>query len=81
VLYIDKYLKDHSLLQAIARVNRLHEAKKFGFLVDYRGILKELDTSLKEYQDLAERTQGGYDIDDLLVRQFEIRRPWIIASV
>lgn len=65
VLYIDKYLKEHNLLQAIARVNRLHEAKKFGLLIDYRGILKELDTSLKEYQDLAQRTQGGYDIDDI----------------
>lgn len=65
VLYIDKYLKDHNLLQAIARVNRLHEAKKYGYLVDYRGILKELDTSLTAYQDLAERTQGGFDIDDL----------------
>jgi type I restriction enzyme R subunit len=65
VLYIDKYLKDHNLLQAIARVNRLHDAKKFGLLIDYRGILKELDTSLKDYQDLAERTQGGYDIDDI----------------
>lgn len=65
VLYIDKYLRDHNLLQAIARVNRLHEQKKYGYLVDYRGILKELDTSLTAYQDLAERTQGGFDIDDL----------------
>lgn len=65
VLYIDKYLREHNLLQAIARVNRLHEAKKFGLLIDYRGILKELDTSLREYQDLAQRTQGGYDIDDI----------------
>jgi type I restriction enzyme R subunit len=65
VLYIDKYLKEHNLLQAIARVNRLHEDKKFGYLVDYRGILKELDTSLEAYQDLADRTQGGFDIDDL----------------
>lgn len=66
VLYIDKYLREHNLLQAIARVNRLHEDKKYGYLVDYRGVLKELDTSLKAYQDLAERTQGGYDIDDLV---------------
>ena len=66
VLYIDKYLKQHNLLQAIARVNRLHEQKPYGFLIDYRGILKELDTSVREYQDLAERTQGGYDIDDLI---------------
>ncbi|MGF6172811.1 type I restriction endonuclease subunit R [Ensifer sp. 4252] len=65
VLYIDKYLKEHNLLQAIARVNRLHEDKKYGYLVDYRGILKELDTSLTAYQDLAERTQGGFDLDDI----------------
>src|SRR5690606_11002 len=30
-----------------------------------RGILKELDTAIEAYQDLASRTQGGYDIDDL----------------
>jgi type I restriction enzyme R subunit len=65
VLYIDKPLKQHSLIQAIARVNRLHDAKKFGLLIDYRGILKELDTAIEAYQDLASRTQGGYDIDDL----------------
>lgn len=65
VLYIDKNLKGHNLLQAIARVNRLHEAKKHGFLIDYRGILAELDTSIRDYQDLAAQTQGGYDIDDL----------------
>jgi type I restriction enzyme, R subunit len=66
VLYIDKYLKGHNLLQAIARVNRLHEAKKHGFLIDYRGILAELDTSIKDYQKLADKTQGGYDVDDLV---------------
>ncbi|MEQ8287869.1 HsdR family type I site-specific deoxyribonuclease [Thalassospira sp.] len=65
VLYIDKPLKQHNLIQAIARVNRLHEAKKYGLLIDYRGILKELDTALKEYQDLASRSQAGYDMDDL----------------
>lgn len=66
VLYIDKPLKQHNLIQAIARVNRLHELKKFGLLIDYRGILKELDTTLEAYQNLAERTQDGYDIDDLI---------------
>ena len=65
VLYIDKPLKDHNLMQAIARVNRLHDAKEYGLLIDYRGILKELDTAIAQYQDLASRTQGGYDIDDL----------------
>lgn len=65
VLYIDKPLKQHNLIQAIARVNRIHEEKKFGLLIDYRGILKELDTAITSYQDLAERTQGGFDIDDI----------------
>ncbi len=65
VLYIDKPLKQHNLIQAIARVNRLHSKKQFGYLIDYRGILKELDATIEKYQDLAERTQGGFDIDDL----------------
>ncbi len=65
VLYIDKPLRDHNLIQAIARINRLHEKKQFGLLIDYRGILKELDTALEAYQELEERTQGGFDIDDL----------------
>jgi type I restriction enzyme R subunit len=65
VLYIDKHLKSHNLLQAIARVNRLHEAKQFGYLIDYRGILAELDTSIQDYQDLAQETQQGYDVEDL----------------
>lgn len=65
VLYIDKPLKQHNLIQAIARVNRLHQKKEFGYLIDYRGILKELDATIADYQDLAEHTQGGFDIDDL----------------
>src|SRR5690606_1753093 len=65
VLYIAKPLKEHSRVQAIARVNRLHPDKRFGYLIDYRGILKALDTTIARYQDLATRTQGGYDIDNL----------------
>jgi len=65
VLYIDKPLKGHNLIQAVARVNRLHDAKRYGVLVDYRGILKELDTAIRAYQDLEARTQGGFDISDL----------------
>ncbi|GAB3231280.1 type I restriction endonuclease subunit R [Pseudaeromonas pectinilytica] len=65
VLYIDKPLKGHNLIQAIARVNRLHLKKDFGLLIDYRGILSELDTTIAKYQDLASRTQGGYDINDI----------------
>lgn len=65
VLYIDKPLEGHNLIQAIARVNRLHEEKRYGLLIDYRGVLKELDTAIRDYQDLDNRTQQGYDIQDI----------------
>ena len=72
VLYIDKPLKEHNLIQAIARVNRLHQAKRYGVLVDYRGILKELDTAIHAYRVLETQTQGGYALEDIqdLYRQF-----------
>ncbi len=65
VLYIDKSLNNHNLIQAVARVNRLHEDKKYGYLIDYYGILDRLDVTIKKYQDLAEQVQQGYNIDDL----------------
>jgi type I restriction enzyme R subunit len=65
VLYMDKPLKGHNVIQAVARVNRLHDAKRYGVLVDYRGILKELDTAIRAYQDLEQRTQGGFEVADL----------------
>jgi type I restriction enzyme R subunit len=54
VLYIDKPLKEHALLQAIARVNRLHDGKEHGLIVDYRGVLGELNTALNIYNSLAD---------------------------
>lgn len=65
VLYIDKPLEGHNLIQAVARVNRLHDAKRYGVLVDYRGILEKLDTAVRAYQELESRTQGGFDIGDI----------------
>ena len=53
VLYVCKSLKEHNLLQAIARVNRLFEEdgveKQFGFIIDYEGLLGELDQALTTY--------------------------------
>lgn len=49
VLYIDKPMKEHTLLQAIARVNRLYEGKDYGFIIDYRGLLERLDQALEMY--------------------------------
>jgi type I restriction enzyme R subunit len=60
VLYLDKPLKDHAILQAIARVNRLFEGKEFGFVLDYRGILGELNDAIQTYDALAD-----FDTEDV----------------
>ena len=49
VLYLDKELKEHGLLQAIARTNRLCEGKSYGMIVDYRGLIKKLDEAMERY--------------------------------
>ncbi|TYO94584.1 type I restriction endonuclease subunit R [Desulfallas thermosapovorans] len=49
VLYVDKPMKEHTLLQAIARVNRLYEGKDYGLIIDYRGLLEKLDEALEMY--------------------------------
>lgn len=51
VLYLTRSLKDHKLLQAIARVNRLSEGKDVGLIVDYYGILEHLNEALEQYTD------------------------------
>ncbi|WP_300717738.1 HsdR family type I site-specific deoxyribonuclease [uncultured Brachyspira sp.] len=68
VLYIDKELKDHSLLQAIARVNRTYTGKDNGILIDYRGLLKNLDNALNTYDKLA-----NYDLEDIEDAVFDIK--------
>lgn len=60
VLYIDKPLTGHTLLQAIARVNRRSEGKDFGYILDYYGVLGDLNEALTHFQALAE-----YDAADL----------------
>ena len=50
-LYLDKQIKEHNLLQAIARVNRLCDGKDYGYIIDYRGLLGELDKALTMYQN------------------------------
>ena len=51
VLYVDKNLKEENLLQAIARVNRKAEGKDYGYVIDYRGMLPELQEALASQQD------------------------------
>ena len=59
VMYLDNVLKEHNLLQAIARVNRVYKNKSCGFVVDYVGVLKHLREALAIYadEDIDEITQ------------------------
>ena len=66
VLYITRTLREHTLLQAIARVNRLYAndetgaVKEYGYIVDYEGVLEELEQALATYTDWQ-----GFEAEDL----------------
>lgn len=55
VLYLDKNLKEHTLLQAIARANRVMEGKTYGLVVDYIGVLANLSEALAMYEEEAKQ--------------------------
>ena len=61
VLYIARSLKEHGLLQAIARVNRLHPGKDFGYIIDYYGVVGHLHDAMELYSALGEK----FDAADL----------------
>lgn len=67
VLYIDKELKEHGLLQAIARTNRLHEGKDYGLIVDYRGLIEKLDSAMDMYSGAGLENFDGGDLKGVLV--------------
>lgn len=66
VLYLTRKLRDHTLLQAIARVNRLYsddytkKVKDFGYVIDYEGVLEEIEKALKTYSSWQD-----FDYNDL----------------
>jgi type I restriction enzyme R subunit len=60
VLYLTRNLREHTLLQAIARVNRLYPGKDYGYIIDYYGNLENLDDALHTYGGLEE-----YNREDL----------------
>ena len=60
-LYIDKPMKAHTLMQAIARANRVYPGKDFGLIVDYNGMLKSLREALAQYA-LGDEGGGGEEI-------------------
>jgi len=63
VLYIDKRLKEHNILQAIARVNRIFAGKEEGLIIDYRGIFGEMNDALKIYAALE---REGFEREDII---------------
>ena len=60
VLYLCRGLKEHTLLQAVARVNRVYPGKDYGYIIDYYGNLENLDSALETYSALKE-----YDAADI----------------
>jgi type I restriction enzyme, R subunit len=62
-LYLDKPLKAHTLMQAIARANRVNEGKNNGLVVDYCGILKNLRKALATFAGQGDGGHGGTGSD------------------
>ncbi|MFM8833373.1 MAG: type I restriction endonuclease subunit R, partial [Cytophagales bacterium] len=60
VLYLTRNLQGHKLLQAIARVNRIYPDKEFGYIIDYYGVIENLDTALTLYSSFED-----FDAEDL----------------
>jgi len=60
VLYLTRNLQGHKLLQAIARVNRIYPDKEFGYIIDYYGVIENLDDALKMYSSFDD-----FDAEDL----------------
>ncbi len=54
VMYVCRKLRDHTLLQAIARVNRVMQGKEYGFIIDYEGIIGELDEAMNAYSEFTD---------------------------
>ena len=62
-LYIDKQMRDHSLFQAICRVNRLDgEDKEYGYIIDYKDLFSRLEGAIDDYTSGA---LDGYDAADV----------------
>lgn len=73
-LYLDKPLKAHTLMQAIARANRVSEGKSNGLIIDYIGIVKALRKALADYTANVIGNEGSdptIDKDELIVRIIE----------
>ncbi|MCX6937291.1 MAG: type I restriction endonuclease subunit R [Verrucomicrobia bacterium] len=65
-MYVDKPMKGHNLMQAIARVNRVFKDKPGGLVVDYIGIANDLKAALKTYTDSHGRGQPSRQAEEFL---------------
>ena len=70
-LYVDKPMRDHNLMQAIARVNRVFRDKQGGLVVDYIGIAAELRTALKIYTESRGKGQPAQQATEALAQLLE----------
>ncbi|CBJ36234.1 Putative type I site-specific deoxyribonuclease, HsdR family [Ralstonia solanacearum CMR15] len=68
-MYLDKPLKEHTLLQAIARVNRTMAGKNAGYIVDYHGVVEHLDHALKIYGGEVKPAQVWEGVESELPKQ------------
>ena len=78
-LYIDKPMKAHTLMQAIARANRVYPGKDFGLIVDYNGMLKSLREALAQYA-LGDDEDDG-DEEEEIVTPIEERVQALIEAI
>ena len=60
-MYVDKPMRGHGLMQAIARVNRVFRDKPGGLVVDYLGVAHELKRALRTYTDQGEERKAAFD--------------------
>lgn len=71
-LYIDKKLRDHSLFQAVCRVNRLDgDDKDYGYIIDYMDLFKSLEQAFNDYTSEAFSGYEKSDIDGLLKNRLQ----------
>lgn len=63
-LYIDKQMRDHTLFQAICRVNRNAEGKDYGYIIDYKDLFNNISKAVEDYTN-GEGAFAGYDKDDV----------------
>lgn len=66
VMYIDKLMRGHTLMQAIARVNRVYKGKKGGLVVDYIGFASDLKKALNDYTTSGGRGLPTQDLEDAI---------------